>query len=317
MNIVESLFNLLRDHCTAGDEGKEAFLQKVSDVVDGSTLRSRDANELWQALWEKPFYAGIKSSLATSGIETAKAAGVFDDYQALLSPDWDVTVVKQKLVAAGPRIQELIEQGALTGVCQVGFRLERVIDLARKLEGLVQLYNQAVAHIQENPSNSFAWAREQAQPFQDALKQVKGVGDTTALHIMTDLGFPVVKTDIWVCRLAVTFPSIRAAVLQKHGIDLALADDKQLNSSLGKCEPELFALFDQMVQGYEGQPAGITCDLDVMFRRYRFVDLMCAKFGMGQEASYGLNRSGVQALMTEPSLRQLYPELVEKAQALS
>ena len=114
--------------------------------------------------------------------------------------------------------------------------------------------------------------------------------------------------------LAGVEPSLQ---ILEAGIDLALADDKQLNSALGKCEPELFALFDQMVQGYEGQPAGITCDLDVMFRRYRFVDLMCAKFGMGQEASYGLNRSGVQALMTEPSLRQLYPELVEKAQALS
>lgn len=145
---------------------------------------------------------------------------MFQDYRDFHWPTWDIKLTKNRAVEAlGARAQELIEKGVLTGMCKVGFRLATVVDVARCLDEVVRFNDQTVTEPLASNAGTFANVREKARPLDAALVSVRGIGRTTALHIMTDLGYPLVKTDIWVCRFSSTFPSVRDAVLKNHRID--------------------------------------------------------------------------------------------------
>ncbi|SIT49455.1 hypothetical protein BN2476_680151 [Paraburkholderia piptadeniae] len=82
----------------------------------------------------------------------------------------------------------------------------------------------------------------------------------------------------------------------------------------------MFAI-DQLTEDFQRtpQPAEIV-DLNIGFRRHRFVDLMVVKFGMTPEAQFGISISGKRRLLTDDGLAQRYPHLYaiakEMAQAI-
>lgn len=316
MSLVNEIFAFLRDHCTSEPNGADLFQERVSEQVRKSTLRSLNNAEMWDLVWEKPFYASISANIATNAVATAKKAKVFSDYRDLLDSSWNVTLAaNRRLEKLGTKPSALVESGDLAGPCKVGFRLYAVVQLARTLDEVVKVHNQIRESLGAD-NLSISAVRKHAEVLSKVLTNIRGVGRTTALHILTDLGYPVPKTDIWLIRLAARDPVVQANVLKRIHLDLNGLDDAALQRRSGKFESEVFAFLDRSVAEFSENPLD-KVNLDVMFRRYRFCELVIAKFGMGAEEAFGLRRSAIEALTQDKELRDRYPALWSLAKKMS
>ncbi|KGC90815.1 hypothetical protein DP62_488 [Burkholderia pseudomallei] len=151
--------------------------------------------------------------------------------------------------------------------------------------------------------------------FFGAVTALNGFGKITALHISTDLGYPVYKPDRWLLRFAATDSSVRSAIEAKlpAGVTLDRVTQGYLERHL---ELVMFAI-DHLMEDFRHAPQPVEIiDLNRGFRRHRFVDLMVVKFGMTPEEHFGIEISGKDRLLRDVNLARHYPYLHTIAQEM-
>lgn len=303
--LIHQLFELLADHCTFKNGGRRTFIDKVNSVLKMSTLDSnKSIDALWQQTWDKPLYADQYAYIASDLID--KLHGMIpcplDDFQCLpLEPDIlkglkRYTLKHRRVLALGAAWAHIVERHIATATA-----IEERLLAQEQPPELTEFARQAMGAPGYSGTSEFGY-------FFDAITAVKGFGQITALHISTDLGYPVYKPDRWLLRFAATDPSVRSVIEKKlpTGIKLEQVTHSYLERHL---ELVMFAI-DHLTEAFSRAPQSHEIvDLNLRFRRHRFVDLMVVKFGMTPEKQFGIEISGKDLLLRDPQLAQRYPQL--------
>jgi hypothetical protein len=303
--VVHQVFELLRDHCTGGPEGRDRFVRQCNALLDGTALdATQPATTSWARSWDKPLYANQLAQRATEVAERIRGIpGLFAD--PLNLPD---------------------DQAYLRGLRAPRLKLDRVRLLGQHWANLHRLHQQtAAAALRQLAAGDTAVAVSETRrhlgvpgyrtgdstgTLFDALTALRGIGPITTLHLLTDLGYPVYKPDRWVVRFAALDPTCQGELQRRLPPDRKL---DQLDAAFLLRHLDLVCMaVDKLTAQFLQCPApeGIRVN-SADFRAYRFVDLMVAKFGMKPEASFGLTISGKDWLLTAP------PEDVARFPALS
>jgi len=310
-SLVHQLFDLLANHCTSKDGGQRKFVEKVNSILEMSTLDSKkDIDTVWCQTWDKPLYADQFAQVASDLIDGLRAMtpAPLNDFRCLPSEPHLLKGLKRYTL----KHQRLLTLGAAWNLV-----FERHIAAAKLIEARQQTHQ---------PTELTSFAREvigipgyggvgEKPLFFDAVTALTGFGKITALHISTDLGYPVYKPDRWVLRFAATDPSVRLALENRLPVGMTL--DRLTPRYLERhVELVLFAV-DHLTEAFAGapQPREIV-DLRLGFRRHRFVDLMIVKFGMKPERQFGIEISGMDLLLRSPDLAKRYPQLFVIAQEM-
>lgn len=200
----EATFDVLSDE---HEINKVTFQTKVTDLCNSANLECFQSNDasvktvIWHHLWTKIRYAGIKAEIASKEINDIEA--IFDDYNGFNDPRWDITIrydrllKKQVVLKAGSYVQDYLNRtGMFLGKLTVGnlIKLNKTVNLARMYSKFVQ-QNAPIKFIMANYSKDDIWEIHQH------LLDIGYTSDLTALHLMMDLGFQVIKPDIVISRL--------------------------------------------------------------------------------------------------------------------
>ena len=159
----------------------------------GPTLNKTDAaQKVWDHLWTKIRFAGIRSTLA--GQEIASIAPIFSDYVAFCDEGWDYP--------GGARTQQYLRKEgefANLSIVRNKVKLQKTVSLARKFcEFLTNANLEPIHFILGGSETANDW-----KTARDHLLEIGYRADITALHLMMDLGFQVVKPDIVLSRIFV------------------------------------------------------------------------------------------------------------------
>jgi hypothetical protein len=198
----------------------------------------------------------------------------------------------------------------------------RACDQRAHLLRIVQSYARAVPRITE-AVNRFHRDWLNAAPGVDELQEravaiaedigagggpigkVDGFGFTTACHLLADLGLPLFKPDIWVCRIVSSLPGVRAEIRRAWRLapDAPVPFDFLESKLAGARAPDAYRRIVQPVMNalvQEVQAHGVAAaefDLAPAFLRTRFVDWTVVHFAISAEAEvYGLERRPVDVL---------------------
>jgi hypothetical protein len=176
-------------------KNQAAFTETLRKLCDRARLRvDMTADDLWEHVWTKIRYAGFRASFVDSEIQRLKP--FFADFRVLVVAEWQFDPNGN---AHGKAVQEFLSKsGRFEGIS--------LNKNARKL----RLTLSAAASFRSFPACTPAltalFGDNYHEPGDDALWQMHArlaelVGDTTALHVMMDIGFTCVKPDIWLVRL--------------------------------------------------------------------------------------------------------------------
>ena len=184
---------------------RQRYLDRVRLVLSTSRLAPRTQHDVWAIGWDKPFFANNSAARVNKAVDLVRQVGLFDDPVAVASPKFF-----ENEVHAG------IEQGYLVGACKVRYRLERVQAYAQAVPRITE----AVNHFHDDwQAGNLEAAELQARAVSIAedigvgggpIGKVHGFGFTTACHLLADLGLPVFKPDMWVCRIVSSLPGVQA-----------------------------------------------------------------------------------------------------------
>lgn len=158
----------------------------------------RTADELWQEVWEKVRFAGFRAAFVECEIERLRP--FFLDFRQLVGPQWHFD---PDGIAHGELVRDFLRrEGPFAAIGSYNTRdlkLRTILKAAEKFRSfagihpLAELFGEGY----DQPGDETLW---KAHGHLETL-----VGFTTALHIMTSLGFPCVKPDIWLVRLMCRF----------------------------------------------------------------------------------------------------------------
>lgn len=174
---------------------KAAFALKLEELCNAAHLQTAmTADQLWHHVWRKIRYAGFRAAFVTGEIK--RLAPFFDDYRTLTGPEW---YFDPGGTAHGAAVQEFLDKtGRFAGISYN--------KLDRKLKKILKAAEAFQAFPPGTPALVALFGDGYDEPGDDALWRAHErlaalVGDTTALHIMMDIGFDCVKPDIWLVRL--------------------------------------------------------------------------------------------------------------------
>ena len=168
--------------------------------------------QIWNLGWDKPFFANSAARTVGPYVERARAAGVFSNPKAVNSPNFIIGKVP------GALVEDAIARGHLKGACAVPYRLQRVQAYARAVPRITQEVNRLHADWRTGATSADE-LQERAVAIAEGIGmgggpigKVDGFGFTTACHLLADLGLPVFKPDIWVCRIVSSLPGVQEEV---------------------------------------------------------------------------------------------------------
>jgi len=179
-------------------------LCKRSDLSALKVNSENTKNLVWHHLWTKIRYAGIKAEIASK--EITDISCIFDNYEGFCQPEWNIKIEwdrksrKHVLVQGGDYINSFLNRsGIFYGKQTVGnlVKLNKTVSLARAYS----------MHVKEREPLDFVTggkAADKVWPIHSHLQEIGYTSDLTALHLMMDLGFPVIKPDIVISRLFLT-----------------------------------------------------------------------------------------------------------------
>jgi hypothetical protein len=207
------------EDATAHSNNQKLLRDKITELSNNSKLDNygvapqirRDGNfsgdpegRLWHLIWSRNRYAGIRGKIASQEIDGIRH--VFDLYQRFKSSDWDLVVKTEArrpvIERAGSQVIDFLKrQGDFEGRQTIGNlrKLRTIISVAR-------LFNEFIeAKTPQTPAYHFVTGGAREDLVQEIHKHlVENIGyrrDLTALHLMMDMGFEVIKPDIIVTRL--------------------------------------------------------------------------------------------------------------------
>ncbi|MBK1620753.1 TIGR02452 family protein [Lamprobacter modestohalophilus] len=253
--------------------------------------------QLWHHLWTKTRYSGIRSQIATD--EIADLKDLFDDYRWFSDACWNLKNKGHTMIeeGTGSCAKDFIGRtGPFAGKLTVANlpKLQKLITVARAFKHYFELYpdQTALSFITGDlPSDQTAiW---------EILKRLDHLGyrgDLTSLHLLMDLGFPVIKPDIVLSRLFLQFRWLHAALpsLPKDVEEADLRGAGGYKTSFIYTKPIIYqaivAFANQLVAGLDA--ADLERDIGwVSSNPLREFDLFMAKAGQRPEREFGIERT--------------------------
>jgi hypothetical protein len=184
---------------------KEKLRQKITELCNKADLdlyRGTDhdtASRVWFYMWRINRYAGINNVIASK--EISDIAPIFDDFTEFDKPSWEIEREVHTLIRAGDDARAFLERtGRFEGLQTIGNlpKLCKIVTTARKLKRFLETKpgKPILEFITGSNSPDNVWAIHK-----NLTTEVGYTADLTALHLMMDLGFQVIKPDIIISRL--------------------------------------------------------------------------------------------------------------------
>ena len=195
-------------------ENKARFRAAAEQLSNNASLDHWASNSseaktgLWNHLWIKNRYAGIRAQIATN--EIAQIKHLFDDYSWFSDPRWDLRSKGFQVISAGEFARNFLDRtGPFTNLQTIGNvpKLKKIISIAR-------LYDQYFSQHPQAPAIEFlnhSIELEDVWAIHAGLMDIDYKGDLTALHFMMDAGFQVIKPDVVISRLLLDWGWLRYA----------------------------------------------------------------------------------------------------------
>lgn len=185
-------------------ENKNKFKESVIHLANSANLdcyssSSEEAKrKLWNQLWTKNRYAGIRAEIASN--EIRQISDLFDDYRWFQDAGWDIDSNGHALRSAGNLASSFLNRaGAFHGKQTIGnvAKLKKIVTVARAFNRYFEEHKgaNAIDFVTCGVSRDNVW------DVHDRLLALGYGGDLTALHFMMDVGFPVIKPDLVISRL--------------------------------------------------------------------------------------------------------------------
>jgi hypothetical protein len=184
-------------------ENKSRFQNAVTTLCNRANLAHWNATPaarlaLWNHLWTKNRYAGIRAQIATT--EIAQLTPLFDDYSWFCEAGWDIESKGHTVQAAGVLARSFLERtGQFAAIQTIGNvpKLKKIVTVARSFKRYFDEHPDAAAidFVTRGLRSDDIWA------LHDQLMETGYTADLTALHFMMDAGFQVIKPDIVISRL--------------------------------------------------------------------------------------------------------------------
>jgi hypothetical protein len=169
-----------------------------ADLTHYNAATALARTELWNHLWTKNRYAGIRSQTATR--EIAQLTPLFNNYRWFCEAGWDMTSNGHIVQSAGSLARSFLERtGQFAGKQTIGNvpKLRKIVAVARAYTRYFEDHPDAAAieFVTRGLAPDDIWA------VHEQLLEVGYTADLTALHFMMDAGFPVIKPDVVMSRL--------------------------------------------------------------------------------------------------------------------
>ena len=204
-------------------QNKVLLRSRVTEVCNNADLRKYTPDNenakvlVWRHIWGKIRYAGIKAVLANK--EITDIHEVFDDYEGFQDPRWDFSSKGYHIDKdeAGEYVTDFLGRtGIFDGKTTVGNipKLAKTVKLARSYSKHLECT--------DNTPLSFIQGDFKKDDWLDILNNLQAMGytaHTTALHLMMDLGYFVLKPDIVLTRLFQQFGWYEGRLPENIAID--------------------------------------------------------------------------------------------------
>jgi hypothetical protein len=308
MTLIAHIHRLLLDHCTLTDDDersrtqRQVYIDRVQRVLTTSQLAPRTPQAVWTVGWDKPFFAYNSAALVRPAVDIARQSRVFEDPVTVASPEFLRDGQPGRLVLDG------ITRRHLTGACAVTYRLQRVQAYAHAVPRITEAVNRFYDDWQTGALAADELQARAVAIAEDigvgggAIGKVPGFGFTTACHLLADLGLPVFKPDIWVCRIVSSLPGVQAEIRRAWRLGDEPVPFDFLESKLtGSRAPDAYRRIVQPVMNAlvaEAQQVAVNeFDLTQAFVRARFVDWTLVHFAISSDdEGSGLERRPVDLL---------------------
>ena len=176
-------------------------------------------NALWRHLWTKNRYAGIRARTATTEIN--EIGHIFDDWAEFSQPEWDLQSHGHTVLNAGSAVHEFLDRtGRFANLQTIGNvpKLQKLIHVARDFKRFFDAYDvPAIEFVTRGAHVTEVW------PIHQGLMERGYRADLTALHFMMDIGFPVIKPEVILSRLFLSWGWLHYAAPDLP-MNLTLAD---------------------------------------------------------------------------------------------
>ncbi len=278
------------------EQNRVALSARIAGLCAGADLKvyrgsDRDTQQaVWDQIWIKIRYAGIKSKLASD--EVASIYPMFSRWEDFAHPDWDIELDGWNVVKAGDQVRHFLDRsGPFENCITVGnvHKLKRTIGLARAYGAHLARGASPLAFLSAEHAASDVWA------VHAHLQSIDYRRDITALHLMSDLGFDVVKPDIVITKLF-------------HGLGwldaiMALPADFSARELVGKGKygnrylytgPAMYRPVIDLARAVAGMAATQDLAADIGWvtnNPLREFDIFMVKFGQFPEPEWGITRN--------------------------
>ncbi len=185
---------------------KEKVRNRIERVCNDANLTLYQRNSvntariIWHHIWRKNRYAGFNAAQAHAEIDDIEV--IFDDYEIFESRDWDIELKGHEVIRAGRQVKHFLNRsGPFLGKSTIGNKrkLKTIVDVARRLKHFMDsrpASTPPITFVSNGISLKDVWGIHQ-----HLVKEVRCGGHLTALHLMMDMGFSVMKPDTVISQL--------------------------------------------------------------------------------------------------------------------
>lgn len=251
------------------------------------------AHEIWHHLWTKNRYAGIRAQIATNEINDISS--IFDDYTIFMDQEWDIEAHGHNIIRAGRYATNFIHRkGHFTGLQTIGNipKLVKIVAVARALNTFIRENpkRQALEFITGGNDINDVWS------IHTNLMSIGYRADLTALHLMMDIGFQVIKPDIVISKLFLDKGWL-------HKCNPALPEDLTINDLQGRgryrtrylyTKPNVYKPIIDLAREISQTTKKTDLEKDIGWATknpIRELDIFMVKYGQRPENGFGIERT--------------------------
>lgn len=275
---------------------KFLFQARVEEVCSSANLSnwgnpsSEARTALWNQLWTKNRYAGIRAQTASN--EIAQLTDLFNNYKWFSDPGWNLESKGHTVQSAGVLAENFLKRSGqfknIQAVSNVP-KLQKIVTVARRFKDYFDEHPDAPAieFVTRKLSADDTWA------VHDQLMAGGYTADLTALHFMMDTGFHVIKPDVVISRLFLDWgwlhyaaPSLPTDVKRSDLVGKGSYGTKYLYTKPLIYKP-VINLARKVVEGIN--PEELSADIGwVTTNPIREFDIFVVKAGQLPETGYGI-----------------------------
>lgn len=258
------------------------------DVYRGTDRAAQQA--VWDQVWIKIRYAGIAATLASQ--EVAAIAPMFSRWENFAHPGWDIELDGWTVVKAGDKVRHFLDRtGPFENRMTIGnvHKLRRTVGLARAYGEHLARGKAPLAFLTGDRPASDVWG------VHAHLQSIDYRKDITALHLMSDLGFDVIKPDIVITKLFYALGWLDAIVdLPKDFSARELVGKGNHGSKYLYTGPAMYRPIIDLARALAGTAARADLAADIGWvtnNPMREFDIFMVKFGQMPEPTWGITRN--------------------------